>query len=74
MAQSLQEQHPDIVAIVEKWGRYQHQVNYSGFRYNRLKMKEEFKKDFADISFDMQLTVEDGTQSQILAFAKGYPK
>ncbi len=32
MAQSLQEQHPDIVTITEKWGRFQHQVDYSGFR------------------------------------------
>lgn len=36
MAQSLQEQHPDIVTIVKKWGRYQHQADYSRFKYNKL--------------------------------------
>lgn len=36
MAQSLQEQHPDVTQIVEKWGRPQHHVNYSPFRHNRL--------------------------------------
>lgn len=36
MAKSLQQQHPDIVTITRKWGRWQHQVDYSGFKNNRL--------------------------------------
>jgi hypothetical protein len=36
MAKSLQEQHPDIVRIVEKWGRFQHHVHYRIFRGNKL--------------------------------------
>lgn len=36
MAQSLQEQHPDVTKIVWKWGRWQHQVDYSRFKYNKL--------------------------------------
>jgi hypothetical protein len=36
MAKSLQEQHPDIVKITRKWGRWQHHVDYSGFRGNVL--------------------------------------
>lgn len=40
MAQSLQEQHPDIVKITRKWGRWQHQVDYSGFKNNKLIFKE----------------------------------
>lgn len=32
MAKSLQEQHPDITTITHKWGRYQHVVDYSGFK------------------------------------------
>lgn len=35
MAQSLQRQHPDVVKITRKWGRWQHQVNYKPFRANR---------------------------------------
>lgn len=40
MAQSLQAQHPDVVKITRKWGRWQHQVNYKPFKNNRLKKKE----------------------------------
>ena len=36
MAQSLQEQHPDVTTIVKKWGRYQHHVDYRPFKNNRL--------------------------------------
>ena len=39
MAESLLEQHPDVVTIVEKWGRWQHQVNYKPFRRNKLIQK-----------------------------------
>jgi hypothetical protein len=36
MAQSLKDQHPDITTIKQRWGRWQHVVNYRGFRYNKL--------------------------------------
>jgi len=36
MAKSLQRQHPDIVTITRKWDRWQHQVDYSKFRNNKL--------------------------------------
>jgi len=36
MAQSLQEQHPDVVKITKKWGRWQHQVDYRPFKGNKL--------------------------------------
>jgi len=36
MAQSLQHQHPDVVKITRKWGRWQHQVDYRPFKKNRL--------------------------------------
>jgi hypothetical protein len=35
MAQSLQAQHPDVVTITRKWGRWQHQVDYRPFKGNR---------------------------------------
>lgn len=35
MAQSLQEQHPDVTTIAWKWGRWQHQVDYRPFKNNR---------------------------------------
>lgn len=36
MAKSLQAQHPDVVKIVRKWGRWQHQVDYRPFASNKL--------------------------------------
>lgn len=32
MAESLAAQHPDIVKVTTKWDRYQHHVDYSGFK------------------------------------------
>ena len=40
MAQSLQRQHPDIVKIVHKWNRWQHQVDYRSFKNTRLVKKD----------------------------------
>lgn len=40
MAQSLQRQHPDVVKITRKWGRWQHQVDYRPFKSNKLIKKE----------------------------------
>jgi hypothetical protein len=40
MVQSLQRQHPDVVKITRKWGRWQHQVDYRPFKGNKLIKKE----------------------------------
>jgi hypothetical protein len=40
MAQSLQRQHPDVVKITRKWGRWQHQVDYRPFKNNKLIRRE----------------------------------
>src|SRR5262245_58556920 len=41
MAQSLQRQHPDVVTISHKWGRWQHHVDYRPFRNNKLKLRAD---------------------------------
>lgn len=41
MAQSLVDQHPDLVTIVWKFKRWQHQVDYSVFKRNKLKKKPD---------------------------------
>lgn len=41
MAQSLQEQHPDVVKITWKWGRWQHVVDYTPFKANRLRLRDD---------------------------------
>ena len=40
MAQSLKLQHPEIVQIKRRWGRWQHVVDYSPFKNNKLIRKE----------------------------------
>ena len=42
MALSLQEQHPDCVQVKRRWGRWQHVVDYSRFRYNRPRLRPDF--------------------------------
>ena len=36
MAESLRQQHPDVVDIIYKWDRWQHLVNYKPFAKNKL--------------------------------------
>ena len=38
-AESLKRQHPDVVEVTWKFGRWHHQVDYSPFKSNRLKRK-----------------------------------
>lgn len=39
MAESLAEQHPDVVQVITRWGRPQHYVVYDRFKANELKRK-----------------------------------
>ena len=39
MAQSLQQQHPDVTKIVHKWGRWQHHVDYRPFKGNTPRLR-----------------------------------
>lgn len=38
-AKSLYDQHPDVVNITKKWGRYHHHVDYTKFSGNKLVLK-----------------------------------
>lgn len=40
MAKSLAEQHPNLVRVVWKFKRWQHQVDYSPFKRNKLRRKQ----------------------------------
>lgn len=39
MAQSLQEQHPDVARVTRKWDRWQHHVDYRPFAGNALRLR-----------------------------------
>lgn len=55
MAKSLQEQHPDITRIVFKFGRWQHSVDYSGFKNNKLRLKSGLNIDSGVDNYGMEL-------------------
>jgi hypothetical protein len=55
MARSLQRQHPDVVKITRKWGRYQHHVDYRPFRSNRLIRKPDLVISDAINEYGMKL-------------------
>jgi hypothetical protein len=56
MAKSLQEQHPDVVTIIWKFGRWQHQVDYSHFKkFNKLKRKEGIVVEKGNNEYGMEL-------------------
>ena len=40
-AQSLQQQHPDVVKVVWKYNRWHHQVNYKPFKKNKLIKRQD---------------------------------
>lgn len=60
MAKSLQQQHPDVVKITWKWGRWQHQVDYSKFRKNKPILKKGLKITDKVNSYGMILRRKDG--------------
>ncbi len=61
MAKSLQQQHPDIVRIVRKWGRWQHHVDYRGFKKNTLRRVPGRVIEQGTNEFGMQLeTIANG--------------
>lgn len=69
MAQSLKDQHPDIVTITRKWNRWQHHVNYRGFRWNKLKIKDgislsDLKNDYGMLLKTKETTHETTRRTQ----------
>jgi hypothetical protein len=55
MAQSLQQQHPDVTKITYKWGRWQHQVDYRPFKHNQLRRKPGVEIPEGVNNYGMQL-------------------
>lgn len=42
-SESLYRQHPDVVEVVWRYGRWHHDVDYRKFKFNDPKLKEEFR-------------------------------
>lgn len=56
MAKSLLQQHPDVVKITRKWGRWQHQVDYRPFAKNKLRRKKGIEIPTGVNNYGMKLT------------------
>jgi hypothetical protein len=55
MAKSLKQQHPDVVRITRKFGRWQHHVDYRPFRNNQLIRKPSTEIKNISNNFGMKL-------------------
>jgi hypothetical protein len=56
MAESLREQHPDVVRIINRWGRDQHYINYRTFqKSNKFIPKPGVTADDKSCDFGMGL-------------------
>jgi len=54
-AESLKEQHPDCVEVSWKFNRWHHQVDYSSFKKNKLKIKAGITKTLNINNYGMEL-------------------
>ena len=54
-AQSLKDQHPDVVEVVWKFNRWHHSVDYSPFKGNKLKPKAGLVKIKANREYGMKI-------------------
>jgi hypothetical protein len=58
MAESLRDQHPDVVRVVQKFGRWHHQVDYRPFSGNKLRQVRD--TDDSINEYGMRLERNDG--------------
>lgn len=54
-AESLKEQHPDVVEVVWKFDRWHHQVDYSPFKRNALRLRQGVTPTKAVNEYGMRL-------------------
>jgi hypothetical protein len=66
MAESLKEQHPEHVIITRKWDRWQHHVDYSPFKRNKLKPKPDLKLEKARNNFGMELKLLEQKKAKLV--------
>ena len=54
-AESLKEQHPDVVEVVRRYNRWHHKVNYKPFKKNQLIFKKDYIKKKGINNYGMKL-------------------
>lgn len=54
-AESLQQQHPDVVKVVWRFNRWHHLVNYKPFAKNKLRLKKDIELNTEIDEYDFKL-------------------
>jgi hypothetical protein len=62
-AESLREQHPDVVEVVWKFNRWHHLVDYSPFKANRPRLRPDVTPTVGDNEYGMRLVRRSEEQS-----------
>jgi len=57
-AESLQNQHPDVVKVTKKFGRWHHHVDYRDFKRNKLQRKQEKNSTKGVNNYGMKLNTQ----------------
>jgi hypothetical protein len=60
MANHLRRQHPDVVTVSRKWGRWQHHVDYRPFKNNKLIKRENVDYTQGVDNYGMELKDKNG--------------
>ena len=55
MTRSLQRQHPDVTQVKRRWGRWQHVVDYSRFKHNKLIRNPDIEIPDGINNYEMEL-------------------
>ena len=72
-AESLRDQHPDVVSVVWKFNRWHHQVDYSPFKRNALIYRSGIVKRADGNDYGMRLTeaLEDSSSESLESMSEG---
>lgn len=65
MAEELAAKHPDVTTITRKWGRWQHQVDYSRFAGNKLIRKSGVAIPEGVNDYGMVLEVDEEREQEL---------
>ena len=71
MAKSLQRQHPDVVKIARRWGRWQHVVDYRPFKGNKLIRRKGIEIPIGVNNYGMVLRDARSSQPSPLRSSRG---
>jgi hypothetical protein len=65
MAEELAAKHPDVTTITRKWGRWQHQVDYSRFAKNKLIRRSDIVIPEGVNNYGMELEIDEAREATL---------